>query len=1087
LTRVLRLEVVAVALVLIASLGLRLVSLDRFIVSDETRWLCRSLGFREALVHGDWANTFRVGHPGVVTMWLGTFFISRDDAQTMATCRATDDARQLLWAGATPEEQTRLMVDLGEKLFQGRIGVAISTWLCIVAIYFLVRLSWGRRVAVLSLILVAFDPFYLALSRFLHTDAVLTSILAVSVLALVAAVQRRQSGAGYWSLVVLSGVTGGLAALQKLPGGVIGLFAALFLGLAVLRQGVRWDTLFRAIRVLVVWGLVAMLVYVALWPVMWVDPIGAVSKVLGEALGYAEYGHENRNYFLGQIVDDPGWGFYPLAILFRLSPLVLVGLAAALWWLVRGKGHADRRFGLAALLLFCVLFGIFMSLGAKKFDRYLLPAFPLLDIVAAAGFVKIANVLYTWLERRWLGHPLASFGVVCLVFLAVQVALILPHYPYYLTYYNPLLGGVRQAQKVLLIGWGEGYEKAAEYLNAKPGAQRLRVAVPSISTFAPLFVGKTAETARYSAPQDDYVVFYISHVQRYRYDDLMTSYFDNPQARPEYVVTLHGVEYVWVYPNTYYVRPLSYIEEHGQPDQEILLVNGDSLFAKHYQGALQVREFHSDWSPQQIAELLDDLPPGCQRVWYVGHPDIDPDAAGKLMQKRGLLVREEIFPVAEAMLYRPVEARVSQQLSGVRFGDLLLRSYGLTDPPPTWGQDGGIFLEWEALQPLEEDYAAFLHLYNAHGQRIAQGDALIVDEDLRPTSQWQPGEFGTALYHLAIPPGTPPGQYELEVGVYLGETGKRLPLLDSAGEPQGTATRLKVEVGAPTRAPEIADLAIPHLAERELVPQLKLLGYDVEEEALPAGQTVRLRLFWQALGEMEEDYRLQLTLQGPAGTVCGEGKFDLVSTGYPPTGWRPDDLFYDSYWLPIDAAAAPTGEMSLQLNLLSEDGKPVLTQPVEVARMWVQSLEPGFTAPMDIGERYEVNLGDKITMLGYDLDATPVSPGESVRVTVYWQARQKMETSYKVFVHLYDERGQIVAQRDRLPGLGVRPTMGWEEGEILADRYAVPLSADTPAGVYLLAVGFYDERTGERLAAYGPDGARLDQDRIFLGQVKVEP
>jgi hypothetical protein len=98
-----------------------------------------------------------------------------------------------------------------------------------------------------------------------------------------------------------------------------------------------------------------------------------------------------------------------------------------------------------------------------------------------------------------------------------------------------------------------------------------------------------------------------------------------------------------------------------------------------------------------------------------------------------------------------------------------------------------------------------------------------------------------------------------------------------------------------------------------------------------------------------------------------------------------------------------------------------------------------------------------------------------------------MDTSYKVFVHLYDKDGQIVAQRDRLPGLDVRPTTDWEEGEVLADRYTVQLEADVAPGVYQLAVGMYDPATGERLAAYGPDGERLDQDRVFLGQVKVEP
>jgi hypothetical protein len=34
-------------------------------------------------------------------------------------------------------------------------------------------------------------------------------------------------------------------------------------------------------------------------------------------------------------------------------------------------------------------------------------------------------------------------------------------------------------------------------------------------------------------------------------------------------------------------------------------------------------------------------------------------------------------------------------------------------------------------------------------------------------------------------------------------------------------------------------------------------------------------------------------------------------------------------------------------------------------------------------------------------------------------------------------------------------------------------------------VGLYDWQTGQRLPAYGPDGARLEGDRVVLGEVRV--
>jgi hypothetical protein len=227
-------------------------------------------------------------------------------------------------------------------------------------------------------------------------------------------------------------------------------------------------------------------------------------------------------------------------------------------------------------------------------------------------------------------------------------------------------------------------------------------------------------------------------------------------------------------------------------------------------------------------------------------------------------------------------------------------------------------------------------------------------------------------------------------------------------------------------------------------------------------------------------------LQGADGTVYGQKVFDLASTRYPTSQWQPGEVLREWYYLHVDEQA-PSGKAALTLNLVDEDGRPMLAQPAEIADVWVQSLEPSFDVPTDIHERYEVNLDDQIAFLGYDLDSTLVSPGEELSVIAYWQAQQDVETNYKVFVHLYDETGQILAQQDRLPGLDARPTVMWKVGEVLADRYALPLSPDIPAGTYRLAIGMYDADTGERLAAYGPDGERLDQDRIILGQVIVEP
>ncbi len=554
-SRMPRLETVTACVLLALALALRLASLDAFIVGDELRWTCRSLGFRDALKRGDWAGTYRTGHPGVVTTWLGAVFIPHNDDQAQATCRASEDAAKLQTAGATPAERARLAAELGRMLFRGRVGVALYTWLCISAMYLLIRMLWGPGLAVLTLALVTLDPFYLALSRFLHVDGVLASTMACSVLSLLGSTHRRESAVLHRGLLLLSGAAGGLAILEKSPAIFLVPFAFLLLGTDVLRRRAGRETILQAARDLAIWCLVAGVVCIGLWPAMWHDPVDTAAKVQDVALLEAMQAHSGGNFFLGQPLYDPGWRFYPVAGLFRLSPLVLIGLICALLWLAKGNDRHAHRFDLTILLLYGALFGVSISMAPKKFDRYLLPAFPALDIVAAVGLLKMAEAVRgRMVGERPRGHARPTWVPVCLVVFVVGVALLLSHYPYYLTYYNPLMGGSRQARKTLLVGWGEGLDRAAAYLNAKRDAGQLQVIVPTVTEFAPLFSGETRSMREYPALQSDYVIFYVSHAQRHRYLDLLDRYLWNPRAQAEHVVTLHGIDYAWIYAKTEHVQ-----------------------------------------------------------------------------------------------------------------------------------------------------------------------------------------------------------------------------------------------------------------------------------------------------------------------------------------------------------------------------------------------------------------------------------------------------------------------------------------------------------------------------------------------------
>jgi hypothetical protein len=94
-------------------------------------------------------------------------------------------------------------------------------------------------------------------------------------------------------------------------------------------------------------------------------------------------------------------------------------------------------------------------------------------LIAGSGWVVALKLA----QRRGVKHGTARFLPLTAASIIVAQALFaLPTFPYYLTYYNPIMGGAARAPQVMMIGWGEGADEAGRYLDAKPNASELRVA-----------------------------------------------------------------------------------------------------------------------------------------------------------------------------------------------------------------------------------------------------------------------------------------------------------------------------------------------------------------------------------------------------------------------------------------------------------------------------------------------------------------------------------------------------------------------------------------------------------------------------------
>ncbi len=130
------------------------------------------------------------------------------------------------------------------------------------------------------------------------------------------------------------------------------------------------------------------------------------------------------------------------------------------------------------------------------------------------------------------------------------------------------------------------------------------------------------------------------------------------------------------------------------------------------------------------------------------------------------------------------------------------------------------------------------------------------------------------------------------------------------------------------------------------------------------------------------------------------------------------------------------------------------------------------------------NLGNEVLLVGYGLGPQEIEAGETLRLTLYWQAFAEMERRYTVFTHLLDTHNQIVAQMDSEPLGGTHPTTDWQFGEIVRDNYGLLIPSDTSPGQYLLEVGMYYLPTLERLPVLDASG-NVGDDRVVLGRIAV--
>jgi len=267
----------------------------------------------------------------------------------------------------------------------------------------------------------------------------------------------------------------------------------------------------------------------------------------------------------------------------------------------------------------------------------------------------------------------------------------------------------------------------------------------------------------------------------------------------------------------------------------------------------------------------------------------------------------------------------------------------------------------------------------------------------------------------------------------------------------------------------------------EFVPGLGPIRAIASTTCLNPGQALEVDVAWGTTTAPGKDFDARLVLVSEQGNEYQAQTFPMTSN-WPSREWPANAIAWGYYTLHVPSTF-PTGTYTVTLALVDPETGATEKHRMTITQVTVDSMPCTFAVPPAI-VRTNALFGDVIRSLGYHLSQA----GDNLTLTLYWRSERRMDTDYKIFVHVFDPVTTVpVAQDDSMPLRWTYPTSFWSPGETVIDTILIALR-DVPDGVYGVAVGIYDPMSMERLLVVDETGQPQPDGRLVLrGEtVKVE-
>ncbi len=178
-------------------------------------------------------------------------------------------------------------------------------------------------------------------------------------------------------------------------------------------------------------------------------------------------------------------------------------------------------------------------------------------------------------------------------------------------------------------------------------------------------------------------------------------------------------------------------------------------------------------------------------------------------------------------------------------------------------------------------------------------------------------------------------------------------------------------------------------------------------------------------------------------------------------------------------------EQVLFQNIDSAQPEPLMDRSgQEIARFFtIQTPDDLFAARPVIDHPADATFGNELKLLGYSVPDVDITPGDTFFTTLYWQAVNRPSEDYEIFVQLWNDAGESLAQWQNVPFGAMYRTRIWLPDEIVATHQWLTVPQNIPAGRYRLIAGVFRTNHNERVDVTG-DSADTTNQVAIIGDLR---